>query len=111
MCLSTEKNSIAKSDILKIRKYLIFSLSFVLLSFSSSLATKIMLLNDETCIVGSTIIDLNFVELKFYPFVISLSKCSRSCNVLSPKICVPKETKDVNVKALNMIINKKKLKK
>ena len=28
------------------------------------------------------------------------------CNVLSPKIYVPKETKDVNVKAFNMITNK-----
>ena len=26
--------------------------------------------------------------------------------VLSPKICVPKETKDINLKAFNMIANK-----
>ena len=53
---------------------------------------------------------MNPVELKYYPFMISLDKCSGSCNVLSPKICVPKETKDVNVKACNMIKNKSKAK-
>ena len=38
--------------------------------------------------------------------MISLNKCTGSCNVLSPKICVPTETKDINVKAFNMITNK-----
>ena len=40
----------------------------------------------------------------------SLDKCSGSCNVLSPKICVPEETKDINVKAFNMITNKNEVK-
>ena len=60
--------------------------------------------------VRPTLIDLNPVELKYYPFMISLNKCTGSCNVLSPKICVPKETKDINVKALNMITNKNEAK-
>ena len=60
--------------------------------------------------VGPILIDLNPVELKYYPFVISIDKCTGSCNVLSPKMCVPKETKDKNVKALNMITNKNKAK-
>ena len=38
--------------------------------------------------------------------MISLNKCTGICKVLSPKICVPKETKDINVKAFNMITNK-----
>ena len=42
--------------------------------------------------------------------MISLDTCSGICNVLSPKICVPKETKDINVKAFNMITNKIKTK-
>ena len=62
-----------------------------------------MLLNDEPCKVRSTLIDTNPVELKYYPFKISLNTCIGSCNVLSPKICVPKETKDKNVKAFDMI--------
>ena len=60
--------------------------------------------------VRPILIDLNSAELKYYPFMISLDKCSGSCNVLSPKICVPKETKDINVKAFNMITNKNEAK-
>ena len=36
----------------------------------------------------------------------SLDKCNGSCNLLSPKICVPKKTEDINVKAFNIITNK-----
>ena len=81
-----------------------------LLSFSTSLATKCVSLNDEPCMIRPTLIYINPVELKYYPFVISLDKCTGSCNVLSQKICVPKETKDVNVKAFNMITNKNETK-
>ena len=42
---------------------------------------------------GSTLIDMNANELKCYPFMISLNKCTGSCNVLSPKNCVPEEKK------------------
>ena len=42
--------------------------------------------------------------------MISLDKCNESCNVLSPKVCVPKETKDINVKAFNKIANKNEAK-
>ena len=61
-------------------------------------------------LVRPTLIDLNPVELKYYPFMISLNKCTGSCNVLSPKICVLEETKDINVKAFNMITNKNEAK-
>ena len=36
----------------------------------------------------------------------SLNKCTGSSNVLSSKMCVPKEPKDVYVKTFNMIANK-----
>ena len=82
----------------------------VLLIFSESLAlnqTKYLFLSDEPCMVRPNLIDLNPVDIKYYPFVISLDKCSGNCNVFSPKICVPKETKDINVKAFNMLTKKK----
>ena len=82
----------------------------VLLSFSSSLATQCVSLNDEPFMVRHTLIDLNPVGLKYYPFMIRLNKCTGICNVLSPKICAPKETKDINVKAFNMIKNKNEAK-
>ena len=53
---------------------------------------------------------MNPVDLKYYPFMISLNQCNESWNVLSAKICAPKETKDINFKAFNMIANKSKTK-
>ena len=82
----------------------------VLLSFSEYLATKYLSLIYEPYIVRPTLIDLNPVELKCYPFMISLNKRSLSCNVLSQKICVPNETKDINVKVFSMKRNKNKAK-
>ena len=60
--------------------------------------------------IRPTLIDINLVELKHYPFMISLNKCTGSCNVLPPKVCVSIETKDINVKAFNMIMNKREAK-
>ena len=57
--------------------------------------------------VRHTLINMNPNELKYYPFMISLNKYTGSCNVLSPKICVPKESKDIDVKAFNMITKMK----
>ena len=64
-----------------------FSLFFALFSFSSSLAfsqTQCLFLNDESCMVRPTFNDMNPVELKYYPFMISIDKCT-GCNVFSPK--------------------------
>ena len=46
---------------------------------------KCLFLNDEPCVVRPTLIDMNPNELKYYPFMISLNKCTGSCNVLSSK--------------------------
>ena len=56
--------------------------------------------------VRPTLIDMDPNELKYYPFMISLNTCTGSCKVLSTKTCVPKETKDINVKEFNMVTNK-----
>ena len=88
------------------------------MSFSSSLAsvfnvsdqTKCLSLNEEPCRLTPTLIDLNNIELKYYPFMISLDKCNDSCNVLSPRMCIPKKTSDINVKVSNMIKNKNEAK-
>ena len=87
---SVDYNSIDKSDILNI----MFGLFIVLLGFSKSLAcdgTKCLFLNDEPY-MQPTLNNMNPFERKYYPSMISLNKCSGSCNVLSPKICLPKET-------------------
>ena len=68
-----------------------FRLFLVLLSFSETLASetkvsdrrKSLFLNNELCMVRPTLIDMNPVGLKYYSFLISLNKCTGSCNVLS----------------------------
>ena len=47
-----------------------------------SLATKCLSINDEPRMVRPNLVDLNSVELKYYPFMISLNKCNGSFNVL-----------------------------
>ena len=42
--------------------------------------------------------------------MISLDKCNGSCDIVLPKICVPKKAKDINVKVFNMITNKNEAK-
>ena len=69
-----------------------------------------MSLNDEPYTIRPTLIDFNPVELKYYPFMISLDKCNRSYNVLPPKICAPKKNKRHKFKAFNMITNKSEAK-
>lgn len=52
------------------------------------------------------LIDLNPVEVNYYPFMISLGKCNESDNIVdnfSMKICILSETKGLNVKVFNII--------
>ena len=65
---------------------LIKQVSIVLLSFSGSLATKWLPLNEEPCMVRPILIDLNPIELKYYPFMIRLDKCTESC-LVSKNMC------------------------
>ena len=66
---SANHNSIDKFDVLNIQKYLkiknrVTKKVFVaLLSFSKSLPTKYVSLNNEPCVTRSFPIDLNHVEL------------------------------------------------
>ena len=52
----------------------------VLLSFSSSLATRDLSLNDEPSMFRPNLINLNLVDIKYYQFMVRLDKCSGSCN-------------------------------
>ena len=92
---------------------LIKQVFIALLSFSGSLATRYLSLNNEPIMTRPTLLDINSIELKYYPFMITLDKCNGSCNVvddLSTKSCAPSESKDINVEVFNLItrINKAK---
>ena len=54
------------------------------MSFSKSLAAKYVSLNNQPCIVKSTLIDLNpdepRKELYYHPFLVTLDRYDGSCN-------------------------------
>ena len=53
-----------------------------------------------------TFVDLNPIDLNYYWLMISLDKSNGICNVVDDlymKICIPSETKDVNVMEFNMM--------
>ena len=81
-------------------------LFIVLLSFNEFLTCDwCLILNDEPSLVRSTLIDLNPVNLHI---IHSWLVCINVLEVVMYfQICVPKETKDINVKAFNMIKKKK----
>ena len=63
--------------------WLIKQVRIALISFSISLTTKCVPLNNESCITEITPIDLNPIELNDYPFMISLYKCFGSRNAVN----------------------------
>ena len=65
--------------------WLIKQVSIALLSFSELLACKCVPLNDTPCINRLTLIDLNPIELYYYPFMIILYKCN-CCSVVDDLI-------------------------
>ena len=50
---------------------LIKQVFIALMSFSKPLATKFLSLDNEPCMIRLFYIDLNYGELKYYPFMIS----------------------------------------
>ena len=65
-----------------------------------------MLLNNEQCKTGVTLINLNPVQLQFCPFMISFDKCNGSCNTFdnfSSEVSGPNKKQNANVEVFNMI--------
>ena len=72
-----------------------------LLSFDGSLAAKCVSLNNQSCQVRSTLIDVNSNEPLYYPLTVSVNKCDGGCNTnngLYAQLCVPNKVKNVNTK-------------
>ena len=84
---------------------LIKQVFIALLSFSRPLVTKCVSLNNGSCMIRPTLIDLNPIDLKYYPCMISSDKFNGSCNSvddLSTNICSPSKIKGINVKITNI---------
>ena len=87
---------------------------FGLLSFSGFLATKCKSLNNVQFKTRPFIIDKNPVELKYYPYTITLDNFNGSCNTFTKifdRICVLNRTENVNLNVFNLVtkINESKM--
>ena len=59
---------------------LIKQVLIALLSFSGYLTEKYRYLNNKPGMIRPTFINIKHIELKYFPFIISLDKCNGSCN-------------------------------
>ena len=85
---------------------LIKQVFITLLSFSEPLSTKCMSLNNQSWMTRSTFIDLNLIELNYYPFMVSLDKCNRSYNTVDDlymKLCFISKAKDIDFEVFNTL--------
>ena len=94
--------------IIVLNNVLVYQTSFYRIIGFSSVISRCVSLNNDPCMIMPTLIDSNPVELNYYSFLISLDKCSGSCNAadgLSTKICdvFRVRSKGKNVKVFNMI--------
>ena len=71
---------------------------------------KFVSVRNQKCKIQPTLTNLHpyeySQELHYYPFAVKLNRCVGSCNTLkdlSNKVCVPNETKDLNIHVFNMI--------
>ena len=63
-------------------------------------------MNNQTCMVRPTLIDLNPNELYYYPFTIIMVRCDGSCCTFKDPggiISVPNKMEDINLKVFNII--------
>ena len=63
-------------------------------------------MKNQECKVRPEIVNANSREPVFFPFSITTSKCSGSCNNINDpyaKLCVPNVAKNLNAKVFNLI--------
>ena len=74
--------------------------------FVGSLAINYVPINNQQCVVMSTLINLNLYELHYYPFIVSMNMCDGTCNDVEDPFdrkYVPNKIKYVNLKVFDMI--------
>ena len=86
-----------------IKKCFFTAMAFFDLSNENSLECVSM--NNQECKIKIKIISLNTDEPVFYPYSIKINRCKDSCNTINDpyaKICVPDQTKNINLKVFNL---------
>ena len=72
----------------------------------NTITLSYILMNNQKCKLRPQIVKLNEDEPVFFPFSITTSKCTGSCNnIINPyaKLCVPDVVKNLNVKVFNLM--------
>ena len=75
-------------------------------NLSSVNSLKCISINNQECKVRPEIVNVNSNKPIFYPYSISTSKCSGSCNNINnpyAKLCVPDLIKNLTVTVFNLI--------
>ena len=75
-------------------------------NLSSVNSLKCVSINNQECKVRPEIVNVNSKEPIFYPYSISTSKCSGSCNNINDhyaKLCIPDVIENLNIKVFNLI--------
>ena len=73
-------------------------------NLSSINSLKCISINNQECKGRPEIVNVNSNERIFYPYIISTSKCSSSCNNINDlyaKLYVPDVIKNLNVRVFN----------
>ena len=89
-----------------IEKCFFTAITFINFNLSNVNSLECVSVNNQKCKIRPEIISRNTNEPMFYPSSIKINKCKGSCNTTNepyPKICVPDQIKDTNVKVFNLM--------
>ena len=89
-----------------IEKCFFTAITFINFNLSNVNSLECVSMNNQKCKIRPEIISRNTNEPMFYPSSIKINKCKGSCNTTNdpyPKICVPDQIKDTNVKVFNLM--------
>ena len=67
---------------------------------------KCISLNNNPCKARTSLVNLNSNEIIFYPFIVSINKCSGYCNITNDsyaRVCEPDNAKNIIVERRNLI--------
>ena len=84
----------------------------VLLAVRGSMSVNCISMNNQSCIVRPTLIDLNPDEIYYYQFIISINRCHGRCNTTKDPycwesigtICFPDKMEEQNLKVFKGIL-------
>ena len=79
-----------------------------LFGFGGSLAKKCVSLNNQLCLTRPTLTDVSPKEFPYYPYFVSVDKCSRSCQAIDDLYayrCILNIGKNTNIKIFSLMSN------